>query len=304
MPSRVATAAIKGASAPIALSCPTGTRSLRPCAISPPTVVTQPCGIQVTTPSVSLALSSSPARTNRRASDYLFFQESFYNLRHHYHYHQHHHHHRQSISMDTTLAKLFSNNDQWVDAVNKADPDFFEKSAQGQSPKVLWLGCSDSRVPESVLTASRPGDIFVHRNIANQIHPDDDSVLSVITYAVEVVGIEHILVVGHTNCGGALACLEAASGKIAPPTTPLARWLAPLTSLARSLDLQGASTPKAMRKLVEENVRVQVANVVNATPVRAAWESGRKNLWVHGLVYDLETGRLNDLGITQGSFTR
>jgi len=207
--------------------------------------------------------------------------------------------------MDPALAKLFLSNAQWLAAVNAAETGFFEQSAKGQSPKILWLGCSDSRVPESVITASRPGDIFVHRNIANQVHPDDDSVLSVITYATAVVGVEHILVVGHTNCGGAAACLNAVTGATPPPepTTPLGRWLAPLIALVGTLDLKGLPESEAMTKIVEESVRAQVANVANTAPMQGAWAAGRKNLWVHGLVYELGTGRLRDLGITQGAPT-
>ncbi|KAH9981596.1 carbonic anhydrase [Russula compacta] len=204
--------------------------------------------------------------------------------------------------MDATLAKLFLSNSQWLKAVDAAEPGFFEQSAKGQSPKILWLGCSDSRVPESVITASRPGDIFVHRNIANQVHPDDDSVLSVITYAVAVVGVEHILVVGHTNCGGAAACYKAVTSGAPPsePTTPLARWLAPLTALAGTLDLQDVPAPDALTKIVEASVRAQVANVVDSAPVQNAWKEGGKKLWVHGLVYELETGTLRDLNVTRG----
>ncbi|KAH9979402.1 carbonic anhydrase [Lactifluus volemus] len=192
--------------------------------------------------------------------------------------------------------------------------------------QILWIGCSDSRVPESVITASRPGDIFVHRNIAkcvplfhypppnsfppvftriyvtySQVHPDDDSVLSVITFAIEAVGVEHILVVGHTNCNGAIACLNAANTPPREPTTPLGRWLAPLTEHVRTLKLEGLSRSEALTKIVEESVRVQVANVVDTVHVQWAWAAGQKNLWVHGLVYELETGRLRDLGITQGA---
>ncbi|KAH9972317.1 carbonic anhydrase [Lactifluus volemus] len=206
-------------------------------------------------------------------------------------------------TMGPGLEKIFSSNSHWLAAMNATEPEFFEQSAKSQSPKILWLGCSDSRVPESLITSSRPGDIFVHRNIANQVHPDDDSVLSVIAYATEVVGVEHILVIGHTNCGGATACLDASTENTSPsePTTPLARWLAPLTKHVRTLKLEGLSKSEALMKVVEESVRVQVANVINTVPVKATWSAGKKNLWVHGLVYELETGRLRDLGISQGS---
>lgn len=203
--------------------------------------------------------------------------------------------------MDATLARIFSANAQWAAAVNAADPNFFRRSAtELQLPKVLWLGCSDSRVPESVITASRPGDIFVHRNVANQIHPDDDSVFSVITFAITYVRIEHILVVGHTECGGAKAALEAAANGTSVSAGPLGRWLTPLMTLAGKLDLDPVPHPDPLTRLVEESVRVQVENVVNSEPVREAWAGGQKNLWVHGLVYELETGRLRDLNITKG----
>ncbi|KAH9168078.1 carbonic anhydrase [Lactarius sanguifluus] len=199
--------------------------------------------------------------------------------------------------MDATLAKIFSANAQWAKAVNNVDSDFFRLSAKGQTPKMLWLGCSDSRVPESVLTASRPGDIFVHRNIANQIHPDDTSALAAITYAVAYVNVEHILVVGHTHCGGADAALRAVAGTLGTVEPVLERWLSPLIELASKLNSEASSDP--LTRLVDESVRIQVENVANSEPVRKAWES-QKNLWVHGLVYELETGTLRDLNITKG----
>ncbi|KAH9019237.1 carbonic anhydrase [Lactarius hengduanensis] len=198
---------------------------------------------------------------------------------------------------DATLAKIFSANAQWARGVNVADPDFFKKSAKGpQTPKVLWIGCSDSRVPESVITASRPGDIFVHRNIANQIHPSDDSALAAITYAVAHVHVEHILVVGHTHCGGVDAALKAVAGAEETEQV-ISRWLTPLVELARKLDSEASSDP--LTRLVEESVRVQVENVASLEPVREVW-GAQKNLWVHGLVYELETGRLRDLKVTKG----
>ncbi|KAH9054935.1 carbonic anhydrase [Lactarius vividus] len=165
--------------------------------------------------------------------------------------------------------------------------------------QVLWLGCSDSRVPESVITASRPGDIFVHRNIANQIHPDDDSALSVITYAVAHVHVEHILVVGHTHCGGAEAALKAVSGEVETEAV-ITRWLTPLMELAKKLDSSAQSCSDPLTRLIEESVRVQVENVANSEPVRKVWEEAQKELWVHGLVYELETGLLRDLKVTKG----
>ncbi|KAH9180860.1 carbonic anhydrase [Lactarius sanguifluus] len=198
---------------------------------------------------------------------------------------------------DATLTKIFSANAQWAGGMNAADPDFFKQSAKGfQTPKVLWIGCSDSRVPDSVITASRPGDIFVHRNIANQVHPNDDSALSVITYAVAHLHVEHVLVVGHTQCGGADAALMAGAADTEPV---ISRWLTPLMELARKLDSEAQSCSDPLTRLIEESVRVQVENVASSEPVRKVWEA-QKDLWVHGLVYELETGLLRDLNVTKG----
>ncbi|RPD70228.1 carbonic anhydrase [Lentinus tigrinus ALCF2SS1-7] len=202
------------------------------------------------------------------------------------------------MTQDYILARLLSNNAQWAEDVEKAEPGFLAELSKAQTPKVLWIGCADSRVPESVLTASRPGDIFVHRNIANQFHPTDDSALSVLSYAVEHVGVTHVLLVGHTNCGGAAACAAAAqsspSSPSTPPKSPLERWLAPLTELARGLLGEGD-----MSGLVEANVRMQVANIAGSEVMQRVWAAG-KDVQVHGWVYDLESGRLRDLGVTVG----
>lgn len=205
------------------------------------------------------------------------------------------------MSDSNALTKLLESNAQWAKTVISADPDFFKRSAKGQFPKFLWLGCSDSRVPESVITASRPGDIFTHRNIANQVHPYDDNVLSVITYAVAPVDVEHILVVGHTHCGGVEACYKAVIGKTPPPdpNTPLGRWLAPLIALTRTLNIQSVPEPEALSKILNASVRAQVENVAGTAPVQKAW-ADKKKLWVHGLVYEIETGTLRNLNITRG----
>jgi len=201
------------------------------------------------------------------------------------------------------LHALLEANAKWADAVHDAEPGFFSKLAQGQSPKVLWIGCADSRVPESVLTGARPGDLFVHRNIANQFHPDDDSALAVLSYAVGVVGVEHVVLAGHTHCGGALACYSAATpkkdGTPAPPQTPLTRWLAPLTSLITSLDLSNTTPAIAIDTIVQENVKRQVEHICAAEPIQQAWTAG-KHVWVHGWVYDIASGRIKDLGVTRG----
>jgi len=204
------------------------------------------------------------------------------------------------------LSRLLSSNAQWSQDVNSSDPSFFKNLAKGQSPKVLWIGCADSRVPESVVLACKPGEVFVHRNIANQFHLHDDSALSVLTYAVDVLGVEHVVVVGHTSCGGAAACLKGArhlrkSDGSGAHETPLDRWLAPLTTLVASLDIseEHVSDEHALPVVVEENVKMQVENVANTEIMRKAWASG-KPVHIHGWVYLVEEGRLKDLQISQG----
>ncbi|KAL4077381.1 carbonic anhydrase [Scleroderma citrinum] len=210
------------------------------------------------------------------------------------------------MSSPSTLVSLLSANAQWAE---HTDSELFRQCAQGQSPKFLWIGCADSRVPESVVTGAKPGDIFVHRNIANQFHSTDDSALSVLTYAVSVLGVEHVIIAGHTQCGGALACLQAAqSTPIQPPAidTPLGRWLAPLTTLVSTLDL--ASTPASAHwdTVVEANVKRQVENVCETSVIRDSWAAyiASKQVWVHGWVYDVASGQIRDLGISRGPSSR
>jgi len=198
------------------------------------------------------------------------------------------------------LERLLSANAQWADAVQQSDPKFFPTSSKGQYPKVLWIGCADSRVPESVITNAKPGDIFVHRNIANQFNPKDDSAHSVLAYAVKVVGVEHVVVVGHTRCGGAIACYDASLKPPANPESPLDRWLTPLTELARSLNLP-PDRDAAISVLIEENVKEQVKTVCQAEPIQSSWKPQEKGkpVSVHGWIYDIATGRIKDLNITQ-----
>ncbi|KAG2143501.1 carbonic anhydrase [Suillus bovinus] len=212
------------------------------------------------------------------------------------------------------IKTLLNANQEWAQSVVKDTPDFFARSATSQNPKVcqslcfqsrfqslfqiLWIGCSDSRVPESVITASKPGDIFVHRNVANQFHLHDDSALSVLTFAIKEVGVEHVILVGHTNCGGAMACIEAAKVAAANHgvSTPLTRWLSPLTALVQSLDLSAYSASEALRKVVEANIIKQVDNICKSEPITTAWaDPNAKKVAVHGWMYDLAKGRIEEL---------
>ncbi|KAF4615164.1 hypothetical protein D9613_003170 [Agrocybe pediades] len=213
-----------------------------------------------------------------------------------------------------SIESLLESNAQWAADVLKAEPDFFTNSAKGQSPHTLWIGCADSRVPDSVITAAKPGDIFVHRNIANQLRLDDPNVLSVLRYAVHYLGVEHVVIVGHTECGGAAACLAAAQSPSLNVNAPIAtipslpadsslnRWLEPLTKLAASLKVSAIPHNEALPLLVEENVKAQVENLSNTVAIQDAWTKGTskgQNVWLHGWVYDLKTGLLKDLNITR-----
>ncbi|KAJ7120488.1 carbonic anhydrase [Mycena crocata] len=220
------------------------------------------------------------------------------------------------MSPHPALYRFFALNSEWARRVESQEPGFFAESATGQKPQVLWIGCSDSRVPESVVTAVRPGEIFVHRNIANQFQLDDNSVQSVLTYALDHLGVEHVVVVGHTECGGAAACFGAAcSPAFSPnadccvidpslaPDAALNQWLTPLTKLVASLKLSSVPKSEALEVIVEENVKLQVANLCQAQTVVDAWKNKSKkgkDVWVHGWVYDLAKGELRDLGISQG----
>ncbi|KAF8637395.1 hypothetical protein AX17_002890 [Amanita inopinata Kibby_2008] len=216
------------------------------------------------------------------------------------------------MSAHPVLQRLFSANAQWAQDVGKVEPDFFQSSAKTQTPHTLWIGCSDSRVPESVITNSRPGDIFVHRNIANQLHLDDKNLLSVLAYAVDHVGVEHVVIVGHTECGGAAASLAAAQSpgynengpsqtlSDLPATAPLNHWLASLTELAASLNITTLPKSEALSIVVEENVKRQVEKLCQTETIRGAWSREGRNVWVHGWVYELAAGTLKDLNVSKG----
>ncbi|KAK0228628.1 carbonic anhydrase [Armillaria fumosa] len=217
------------------------------------------------------------------------------------------------MSEHPVIARLFASNAQWAADVDQAEPEFFTELAQGQSPPILWIGCADSRVPESVITGSRPGTIFVLRNIANQFHLDDDSALSALTYAVDHLGVEHVVVVGHSECGGASACFNAApsytSGEPCAtvvghsPEEAINKWLYPVTALAASLHLSSAPKEEALPILIEENVKMQVDNLSQTPAITNAWKNKNgkgKDVYIHGWVFDLASGRLKDLRVSQG----
>jgi len=188
--------------------------------------------------------------------------------------------------------RLFDNNRNWVRERTAADPDFFKRSAGEQTPHFLFIGCSDSRVPANEITGTQPGEMFVHRNIANQVFPNDLNVLSVLQYAVEVLDVKHVMVCGHYECGGVKAAAQRGVhyGLVD-------NWLSEIRTLERLnlRELDAMSDPKArLGRLAELNVLHQVYNLTLTPVVRQAWERGQRPV-LHGLIYSLENGLLKEL---------
>ncbi|KAK4689802.1 carbonic anhydrase, partial [Tremellales sp. Uapishka_1] len=186
-----------------------------------------------------------------------------------------------------------------IDATLIGVLQFFERHYPGQRPEVLWIGCSDARVPETTVLGCQPGDVFVHRGIANLFTPTDDSLNAVMMIALQNFKVKHIVICGHSNCVGCQTSLRASVLPHTPPTQAIQRYLAPLTALARNLASDGG--PPTLDLLVEENVIQQVKNIVNSDPVRTDWQRrGADGVVVHGWVYQLEDGTVRDLDISQG----
>jgi carbonic anhydrase len=191
------------------------------------------------------------------------------------------------------LKHLFAQNKRWAAKVKEQHPDFFLKLAKQQNPEYLWIGCSDSRVPANQITDLLPGEIFVHRNIANLVVHTDLNCLSVIQYAVDVLKIKHIIVCGHYGCGGIKAAWENKEHGL------IDNWLLNIKDTYRlhqqQIDALSDETAK-LNLLCELNVIEQVANVCHTTIVQNAWKSGH-NLTVHGWIYSIEDGILRDLNV-------
>ena len=192
-----------------------------------------------------------------------------------------------------TLGTLFANNRAWADRQVAGDPEFFTRLATQQSPHYLWIGCSDSRVPANEILGLAPGEVFVHRNIANVVVHSDLNCLSVIQYAVETLKVEHIMVVGHYGCGGVQAVAEHRSTGLAD------NWLRHIEDIAHTHEARrdGHTDADRGKRLVELNVVEQVANVCRTTILRRAWYRGQR-VEVHGLVYGLADGLLHRVGVS------
>ncbi len=196
--------------------------------------------------------------------------------------------------MTTHLPDIFSNNRRWSDGVKRKDPGFFDRLARQQAPRFLWIGCADSRVPANEIVGLLPGELFVHRNVANVVVHSDLNCLSVLQYAVEVLRVEHVIVCGHYGCSG----VEAAWKRTALGL--IDNWLRHVQDVAdrhRHVFTRAMSATQAMDRLAELNVIDQVANVCRTTIALDAWKRGQ-SLAVHGLIYSLQDGLLRDLGLS------
>jgi carbonic anhydrase len=190
------------------------------------------------------------------------------------------------------LSHLFDNNRAWAAEMTRQDPDFFSRLASQQAPRYLWIGCSDSRVPATQITGLLPGEMFVHRNVANVVVHTDLNCLSTIHFAVEVLKVEHIIVCGHYDCGGILAVLREDKLGLAD------NWLRHVQDVRSKHQAQLDALPADARqqRLCELNVIEQAINVSKTTVVRDAWSRGQ-SLAIHSWVYDLRDGLLRDLGM-------
>ncbi|MBB6500371.1 carbonate dehydratase [Pedobacter cryoconitis] len=200
-------------------------------------------------------------------------------------------------SHEITYEGLLQGNKDWVATTLAEDPTFFDRLSAGQKPPILWIGCSDSRVPANQITNTNPGDIFVHRNIANVVVHTDMNMLSVLDYAVNVLEVEHVIVCGHYGCGGVEAALGNKQYGI------IDNWLRNIKDTYRlhyhELDRITDDKKRAAR-LVELNVIEGVFNLTKTSIVQNRWQNGKK-LGIHGWVYSLETGLIKDLGVTTES---
>jgi carbonic anhydrase len=192
------------------------------------------------------------------------------------------------------IAELFRNNKAWAAAMVADDPEFFTALADRQTPEYLWIGCSDSRVPANQIVGLPPGDVFVHRNVANVVVHTDLNCLSVLQYAVDVLAVRHVIVCGHYGCGGVQAALERARHGL------IDNWLRHVADVEEKHAVEIAALPEERRldRMCELNVVEQVSNVCQTTIVEDAWARGQE-LTIHGVVYDLRDGLLQDLGVSR-----
>lgn len=192
------------------------------------------------------------------------------------------------------LKRLLDQNREWAREITESDPDFFPTLAKQQSPKFLWIGCADSRVPANQLVGLVPGEMFVHRNVANVVVHTDFNCLSVMQYAVEVLKVEHIIVCGHHGCGGVRAAMQNSQLGL------IDNWLRHVQDVVRQHEpalMEIEDEKLRLDRLCELNVVEQVRNVARTTIVQSAWQRGQE-LVVHGWIYGLQDGLLRDLEVS------
>jgi len=192
------------------------------------------------------------------------------------------------------LTRLLDQNRAWAENIKASDPDFFQTLAKQQSPRFLWIGCADSRVPATQLAGMMPGEMFVHRNVANVVVHTDFNCLSVMQYAVDVLKVEHIIVCGHHGCGGVKAAMDNLQLGL------IDNWLRHVQDVIHAYGETLAKVDdedERLDRLCELNVIEQVRNVGRTTIVQGAWQRGQE-LVVHGWIYGLQDGLLRDLGVS------
>ncbi|MEJ2610127.1 MAG: carbonic anhydrase [Candidatus Thiodiazotropha sp.] len=190
------------------------------------------------------------------------------------------------------IEQLFRNNESWVEEMNRSKPGFFQSLLEQQNPEYLWIGCSDSRVPANELVKMDPGTIFVHRNVANLVNSSDMNVLTGIQYAVEVLGVKHIIVNGHYGCGGVIASLREDNPDL------IEHWIRPIRQYYQHSQklFELLDEKQRIDCLCEVNVIEQVRNICHIPVVRNAWKKG-SSLSLHGFIYDIDDGRLHNLDV-------
>ncbi len=190
------------------------------------------------------------------------------------------------------IKQLFENNSKWSEKIKAESPEYFAQLEEGQNPGFLWIGCSDSRVPAERLTGLYSGELFVHRNVANQVIHTDLNCLSVVQYAVDVLKVKHIIICGHYGCGGVNAAIDN------PQLGLINNWLLHIRDNYLKFRPQVEALPREQwgDKLCEINVAEQVYNLGNSTILQNAWERGQ-DIEIHGVVYGIGNGKLQDLGV-------
>lgn len=199
---------------------------------------------------------------------------------------------KHALNPDDLTTRLLLENKAWSEEILSREPEYFHNLAKEQRPKFLWIGCSDSRVPAETVVNAQPGEIFVHRNIANQVITTDFNCLSVLQYAISVLKVEHIIVCGHYGCGGVQAALSRENSGMMIAN----KWLLHIKDIYRlhQTELEALPPDQRSNKMIELNIIEQVNNLVHTSMIQAAWKE-RKAPTLHGWVYGLENGLLKEL---------